>query len=87
MMDNLTTLNKRVVVKTFGADATETAIYGILDHEVSEYLSCIQNLNDYNVDITSGSYSNKSSYDVSVMGNILTYNNYRYMTVVLTRKN
>ncbi|QHJ79118.1 MAG: hypothetical protein [Caudoviricetes sp.] len=86
-MDNLITLNKRVIVKTFGADATETDRYSILDHEVSEYLSCIQNLNDYNINITSGSYSDKSSYDVSVMGNVLTYNNYRYMTVVLTRKN
>lgn len=31
MMDNLTTLNKRVVVKTFGADATETVIRVISD--------------------------------------------------------
>ena len=53
MMDNLTTLNKRVVVKTFGTDVNETVRYSSLDHEVSEYLSCIQNLNDYNVDDSS----------------------------------
>lgn len=86
-MDNLITLNKRVVVKTFGADVNETIRYISLDHEVSEYLSGIQNLNDYNINVTSGSFSDKNSYDVNAMGSVHTYNNYRYMTVVLTRKN
>lgn len=85
-MDNSITLNKKVVVRTFGADANETVRYSILDHEVSEYLNSIRNIDDYNINITSGSYSNKNCYDVSVMGSVHTYNNYRYITVLLTRK-
>lgn len=79
--------NHKVIVKTFGTDSTENNDYNALDSKISNYLSRIKNINDFDIKITSGVYSDNDSYDTNGNGNVYSYNNYRYMTVILIKKN
>ena len=78
--------NHKVIIKTFGNDSTVDDSYNALDKKVGDYLSRIKNINDFDVKITSGAYSDDNSFNVLSGGGVNSYNNYRYMTVLLIKK-
>lgn len=76
-----------VIVRTFGSNAEKNANYNALDNKIKNYLKSIDDINQYRIKITSGTYSNDNSYHLKGNGSKPTsYVNYRYVTIMLIKK-